>query len=87
VEQTTHRALEAGGLYYLRQNNSPQALLYFKQIALHSGIAPIKIFAHLGRVYAKLKLIDEAKKVFEIYVDRARHIPRNTLIFIIPQMD
>jgi hypothetical protein len=36
MEQLTHRELEASGLYYLGQNNSPQALLYFKQIASHA---------------------------------------------------
>ena len=75
------------GFTILRQNNSPQALLYFKQIASHAGVASVNNFAHLGRVYAKLKLFDEAKEVFEIYVDRARHIPGNTLIFITPQMN
>jgi tetratricopeptide (TPR) repeat protein len=70
MEQLTLRELEASGLYYFGKDDFPQALLYFKQIASHGAEVSINNFAHLGRVYAKLKLFDEAKEAFEVYVDQ-----------------
>ena len=69
MENFTLREMEACGLHYFRQEDYPQALKYFKQLAKSTQVS-INNFAHLGRVYAKLKLYDEAREAFQVYVDQ-----------------
>lgn len=69
MEHFTLRELEASGLHYFRSEDYPRALELFKRIAQSDQVS-INNFAHLGRVYAKLKLFDEAREALEVYVDQ-----------------
>ncbi len=69
MENFSLRELEACAFHCFQQEDYPQALKYFKALSVRSNVS-VKNFAHLGRVYAKLKLFDEAREAFQIFIEQ-----------------
>lgn len=69
MNELTIRELEASALFYFKNGDFPNALIYLKKIATKESVAVTNL-AHLARTYAKLHLFDESVEMYQFYLGK-----------------